>query len=67
MPGLKYRQLLVLAGIISLSHAVGAPALAEDTAAAPAEQTDRRSQSGYERIVQFGGPDGVSGQLRQND
>ena len=67
MPGLKYRQLLVLAGIISLSHAVGAPALAEDTAAAPAEQTDRRSQSGYERIVQFGGPDSVSGQLRQHD
>jgi porin len=33
--------------------------------AASAESSE--SQSGYERIPQFGGPDSVSGQLREND
>jgi porin len=32
-----------------------------------AKPVPRTSQSGYDRITQFGGPDGVSGQLRQND
>jgi porin len=37
---------------------------ADESATPPAAPT---SQSGYDRIRQFGGPDGVSGQLRQND
>jgi porin len=38
-----------------------------DSSAEPVTQEPSRSQSGYNKIIQFGGPDSVSGQLRKGD
>ena len=54
--------MLALAAII-LVALISQPGLAQDTL----ESGDRSSQSGYENDPDFGGPEGVSRQLKEND
>jgi porin len=61
---------LSVSAVLFAATAMAEPAKAEEPVV---ERTDveskkpRSSQSGYDEIIQFGGPDGVSGQLRSND
>jgi porin len=60
------RVTAVVVGSLLLVFRAGAAEEAEVEMEAEPEGS-RTSQSGYDQISQFGGPDGVSGQLRSND
>ena len=56
------RSLVVLAALLHIGVVQAA-----DNAKPESGEEQRNSQSGYDRIAEFGGPDGVSEQLKQAD
>jgi porin len=65
---IRVASLIVGAALVSVqAQAAEEPAEALESKPAVESEAPRTSQSGYDKISQFGGPDGVSGQLRSND
>ena len=66
MPDTKsHMQIRILVTLVCISVMATATAGSEESTASAAERP--LSQSGYDKISGFGGPDGVSAQLKQAD
>jgi porin len=57
---IKFVPLVIILLLTSIAYAEGEPEVVEGI-------VPPGSQSGYDKLFQFGGPDGVSGQLRKGD
>jgi porin len=58
---------IVASGVLAIFIALPGTAVWADETDASGSTAPRTSQSGYDELEQFGGPDGVSGQLRKAD